>query len=143
MSLFLARKSYWKQIIKSITLVLINVFLRMRFYVKTRLTLLLTFFSCFFKVYKKKTEAAKKEYLKQLAAYRASLVSKVTWVSVVIEFCRMKLWAGLEIKNSHYKVGFFNLVWCNVGLQISECQSSDCHNCQAAALLADCFDIFS
>ncbi|KAG8570786.1 hypothetical protein GDO81_011417 [Engystomops pustulosus] len=28
------------------------------------------------KVYKKKTEAAKKEYLKQLAAYRASLVSK-------------------------------------------------------------------
>ncbi|ELW71948.1 Thymocyte selection-associated high mobility group box protein TOX, partial [Tupaia chinensis] len=28
-------------------------------------------------VYKKKTEAAKKEYLKQLAAYRASLVSKV------------------------------------------------------------------
>nr|2CO9_A Chain A, thymus high mobility group box protein TOX [Mus musculus] len=27
-------------------------------------------------VYKKKTEAAKKEYLKQLAAYRASLVSK-------------------------------------------------------------------
>ena len=31
-----------------------------------------------FQVYKKKTEAAKKEYLKQLAAYRASLVSKVT-----------------------------------------------------------------
>lgn len=29
-----------------------------------------------FKVYKKKTEAAKKEYLKALAAYRASLVSK-------------------------------------------------------------------
>lgn len=28
-------------------------------------------------VYKKKTEAAKKEYLKALAAYRASLVSKV------------------------------------------------------------------
>lgn len=28
------------------------------------------------KVYKKKTEAAKKEYLKALAAYRASLVSK-------------------------------------------------------------------
>lgn len=28
-------------------------------------------------VYKKKTEVAKKEYLKQLAAYRASLVSKV------------------------------------------------------------------
>lgn len=30
----------------------------------------------FFQVYKKKTEAAKKEYLKALAAYRASLVSK-------------------------------------------------------------------
>lgn len=30
-----------------------------------------------FQVYKKKTEAAKKEYLKALAAYRASLVSKV------------------------------------------------------------------
>ena len=29
-------------------------------------------------LYKKKTEAAKKEYLKQLAAYRASLVSKVS-----------------------------------------------------------------
>lgn len=28
--------------------------------------------------YKRKTEAAKKEYLKALAAYRASLVSKVT-----------------------------------------------------------------
>lgn len=28
-------------------------------------------------VYKKKTEAAKKDYLKALAAYRASLVSKV------------------------------------------------------------------
>ena len=31
-------------------------------------------------VYKKKTEAAKKEYLKALAAYRASLVSKVSTV---------------------------------------------------------------
>lgn len=32
-------------------------------------------------VYKSKTEAAKKEYLKALAAYRASLVSKVrTWI---------------------------------------------------------------
>lgn len=31
-----------------------------------------------FQVYKKKTEAAKKEYLKALAAYRASLVSKVS-----------------------------------------------------------------
>lgn len=30
-----------------------------------------------FQVYKKKTETAKKEYLKQLAAYRASLVSQV------------------------------------------------------------------
>lgn len=29
-------------------------------------------------MYKKKTEAAKKEYLKALAAYRASLVSKVS-----------------------------------------------------------------
>lgn len=28
-------------------------------------------------MYKKKTETAKKEYLKQLAAYRASLVSQV------------------------------------------------------------------
>lgn len=32
---------------------------------------------CYLQVYKKKTEAAKKEYLKALAAYRASLVSKV------------------------------------------------------------------
>lgn len=31
----------------------------------------------FQQVYKRKTEAAKKEYLKALAAYRASLVSKV------------------------------------------------------------------
>lgn len=30
-------------------------------------------------VYKKKTEAAKKDYLKALAAYRASLVSQVSW----------------------------------------------------------------
>lgn len=39
------------------------------------------FFLCLFvlswQVYKKKTETAKKEYLKQLAAYRASLVSQV------------------------------------------------------------------
>lgn len=37
-------------------------------------------FTCTFvssQVYKSKTEAAKKEYLKALAAYRASLVSKV------------------------------------------------------------------
>lgn len=36
-----------------------------------------------FQVYKKKTELAKKEYLKQLAAYRASLVSQVSfhWVT--------------------------------------------------------------
>ena len=32
---------------------------------------------CFFQLYKKRTETAKKEYLKQLAAYRASLVSQV------------------------------------------------------------------
>lgn len=32
----------------------------------------------YLQVYKKKTEAAKKEYLKALAAYRASLVSKVS-----------------------------------------------------------------
>lgn len=32
-----------------------------------------------FQVYKKKTETAKKEYLKQLAAYRASLVSQVRY----------------------------------------------------------------
>lgn len=32
----------------------------------------------FRQVYKRKTEAAKKEYLKALAAYRASLVSKVS-----------------------------------------------------------------
>jgi len=31
-------------------------------------------------VYKKKTEAAKKDYLKALAAYRASLVSKVSFL---------------------------------------------------------------
>lgn len=37
---------------------------------------LLIFF--FLQGYKRKTEAAKKEYLKALAAYRASLVSKVT-----------------------------------------------------------------
>lgn len=37
-------------------------------------------------VYKKRTEAAKKEYLKALAAYRASLVSKVniTWQLLTI-----------------------------------------------------------
>lgn len=33
---------------------------------------------CLLQAYKRKTEAAKKEYLKALAAYRASLVSKVT-----------------------------------------------------------------
>lgn len=37
----------------------------------------IVFASFHFQVYKKKTEAAKKEYLKALAAYRASLVSKV------------------------------------------------------------------
>lgn len=34
-------------------------------------------------VYKSKTEAAKKEYLKALAAYRASLVSKVRPVTLI------------------------------------------------------------
>lgn len=33
---------------------------------------------CSSQVYKKKTETAKKEYLKQLAAYRATLVSQVS-----------------------------------------------------------------
>lgn len=37
-----------------------------------------------FQVYKKKTEAAKKDYLKALAAYRASLVSKVCYVKTTI-----------------------------------------------------------
>jgi len=32
---------------------------------------------CCLQTYKKKTELAKKEYLKKLAAYRANLVSKV------------------------------------------------------------------
>lgn len=46
------------------------------------------FFLCLFvlswQVYKKKTETAKKEYLKQLAAYRASLVSQVRkWLWVI------------------------------------------------------------
>jgi hypothetical protein len=39
-------------------------------------------------VYKKRTEVAKKEYLKALAAYRASLVSQV---SVEKQFSRGKL----------------------------------------------------
>lgn len=38
-----------------------------------------------FQVFKKRTETAKKEYLKQLAAYRASLVSKVCCVYTVLE----------------------------------------------------------
>lgn len=51
--------------------------------------------SCFFfpsQGYKRKTEAAKKEYLKALAAYRASLVSKVTlmthrpWIRLMIDW---------------------------------------------------------
>ena len=37
-------------------------------------------FSSLLQVYKKKAEAAKKEYLKALAAYRASLVSQVSWL---------------------------------------------------------------
>lgn len=53
-----------------------------------------SFFSSFFSLqgYKRKTEAAKKEYLKALAAYRASLVSKVTlethrpWLRLVIDW---------------------------------------------------------
>ena len=38
-------------------------------------------FPSLLQVYKKKTELAKKEYLKQLAVYRASLVSKVLFES--------------------------------------------------------------
>lgn len=51
------------------------------------------FFLCLFvlswQVYKKKTETAKKEYLKQLAAYRASLVSQVndSGLSICIHTC--------------------------------------------------------
>lgn len=37
-----------------------------------------------FQVYKKKTEAAKKDYLKALAAYRASLVSKVSFCTYLL-----------------------------------------------------------
>lgn len=40
--------------------------------------LIIYLFVFYSQVYKKKTEAAKKEYLKALAAYRASLVSKVS-----------------------------------------------------------------
>lgn len=36
-----------------------------------------------FQVYKKKTELAKKDYLKQLAAYRATLVSKVSFKLII------------------------------------------------------------
>uniref|UniRef100_H9GIS5 TOX high mobility group box family member 3 n=1 Tax=Anolis carolinensis TaxID=28377 RepID=H9GIS5_ANOCA len=53
-------------------------------------------------VYKRKTEAAKKEYLKALAAYRASLVSKVgrirTWKLDKQDYCTPKFSAwGAEI----------------------------------------------
>lgn len=44
-----------------------------------------------FQVYKKKTEAAKKDYLKALAAYRASLVSKVSkMIPQVFKLCEQK-----------------------------------------------------
>jgi hypothetical protein len=42
------------------------------------LTFFLSFFFHYKQVYKKRTEVAKKEYLKALAAYRASLVSQVS-----------------------------------------------------------------
>lgn len=50
--------------------------------------LVLIFFFLSTQAYKRKTEAAKKEYLKALAAYRASLVSKVT-------FTTSRLWQRL------------------------------------------------
>lgn len=43
---------------------------------------------CSPQVYKSKTEAAKKEYLKALAAYRASLVSKVSFQYLFIRLFR-------------------------------------------------------
>lgn len=47
-------------------------------HMKTCFDLFFSSSSFSFQGYKRKTEAAKKEYLKALAAYRASLVSKVT-----------------------------------------------------------------
>jgi hypothetical protein len=40
--------------------------------------ILIFFYLFYLQVYKKRTETAKKEYLKALAAYRASLVSQVS-----------------------------------------------------------------
>lgn len=45
-------------------------------------------------VYKQKTEVAKKEYLKALAAYRASLVSKVIYFVIFIIF---QEWCALYV----------------------------------------------
>nr|XP_023674027.1 thymocyte selection-associated high mobility group box protein TOX isoform X1 [Paramormyrops kingsleyae] len=45
-------------------------------------------------LYKKKTEAAKKEYLKQLAAYRASLVSKSYSEPVEVKTCQTSQMLG-------------------------------------------------
>jgi len=45
---------------------------------------MLTFRVCL-QVYRKRTEAAKKLYLKQLATYRASLLAKVVHVNYVVD----------------------------------------------------------
>lgn len=52
-------------------------------------------FSFDFQAYKRKTEAAKKEYLKALATYRASLVSKVTLMTH--QACLEWWWIGWKI----------------------------------------------
>ena len=58
----------------------------------TRSLLFRFFFFFLSQAYKRKTEAAKKEYLKALAAYRASLVSKVThmthrpWLKLMMDW---------------------------------------------------------
>ncbi len=50
---------------------------KIKFFPEVNTNLIIKFVS-FLQEFKKRTETAKKEYLKQLAAYRASLVSKVS-----------------------------------------------------------------
>lgn len=70
-------------------------------------------------MYKQKTEVAKKEYLKALAAYRASLVSKVRNKGYTIGILKKK--EQEEFKKN--QIIFAQLVTSNIGMKFKKSRS--------------------
>jgi hypothetical protein len=72
-------------------------------------------------VYKKKTEAAKKDYLKALAAYRASLVSKVRAklhieIFLLLSYSGPSMRYGFVLHAYHFNILYWVLDLLNFGI---------------------------